>query len=63
MLIRLIKWLLTTLFILVTGTLIGGSIAIIITEVPLWGLVAGFMIISVLAFKFAVWAIKGEDYV
>ena len=62
MLLRLIKWLLTMLFIVVTGTLIGWAIPIIITEVPPWGLVAGFMVITAVAFKIAVWAIKGEDY-
>ena len=60
---RLIKWLLTMLFIVVTGTLIGWAIPIIIIDAAPWCRVVGFMIVATVAFKIAVWAIKGEDYV
>ena len=62
MLGRLIKWTIKMLAIVAVGTLIGEAIKIIITEIPLWGLVAGFMLISAVTFKIAVWAIKGGDY-
>ena len=60
---RLIRWLVTMLFIVVTGTLIGWTIRIIVEEVPLWVLVVVLMVIALALFKFAVWAIGQSDYV
>jgi len=62
MLGRLIKWVIEMLVIVVVGTAIGWAIPIILTEIPLWGLVVGFMIITAVAFKIAVWVIKEKDY-
>lgn len=55
---QLIKWVVTTLFIVVVGVVVGWGIQIVIEEVPLWLLVVVFMIVAIVLFKFAVWCIE-----
>lgn len=59
---RLVKWLVTMLFITVAGTLIGWAIPIVIAALPLWGWTVALMIGSLAVFKLAVWVIGESDY-
>ena len=58
MLGRLVKWLVTILFIVVVGTLIGWAIPVVIEAVPLLGFIVAFMVAAIVLFKAVVWYIK-----
>ena len=59
---KLIKWLITMLVIVMTGTIIGWTIPIVVAAVPPWGWIVAFMVGALALFKFAVWAIGESDY-
>ena len=63
MLGRLIKWVVQMIIIGTIGTLCGWALQVAIAETPLWELVIALMVVAVLLFKFAVWAIGQSDYV
>jgi len=50
------------LVIVMTGTIIGWTIPIVVAAVPPWGWIVAFMVGALALFKFAVWAIGESDY-